>query len=129
MNRVRRPWGPSRQNTDGVQLNTLDENGKKEAEERGTPSKTGFDDVTEPIDHEEGHLQELEVDIAHILQDEEVKGVEEDTSPYPEVRAVVPETDDPSIPVNTLRMWVLGIIWTFIGAGVNQSVLTNPALL
>jgi len=36
------------------------------------------------------------------------------------VRAVVPETDDPSMPLNTLRMWIVGIIWTMLGSGVNQ---------
>jgi OPT family oligopeptide transporter len=36
------------------------------------------------------------------------------------VRAVVPEMDDPSMPVNTLRMWILGIIFTMIGSGINQ---------
>lgn len=32
----------------------------------------------------------------------------------------MPETDDTTIPVNTLRMWILGTIWVLIGAGVNQ---------
>ncbi|CAG7956333.1 unnamed protein product [Penicillium salamii] len=36
------------------------------------------------------------------------------------VRAVVPETDDPTIPVNTLRMWLLGIVFTILGSGINQ---------
>ncbi|KAK5113150.1 hypothetical protein LTR85_010968 [Meristemomyces frigidus] len=120
MNRIRRPWGPTRRDTDGVQLNTLDHNGKAEAEERGVPEKLGFEETSEPVDHEHGHMQELEVDVAHVLQDREVKDIEDDTSPYPEVRAVVPETDDPDMPVNTLRMWLLGIIWTLLGAGVNQ---------
>jgi hypothetical protein len=120
MNRIRRPWPVSRRDTDGVQLNTLDENGRTEAEGRDAAKKIGFDEATEPVDHEHGHMQEIEVDVAHVLQDREVKDIEEDTSPYPEVRAVVPETDDPDIPVNTLRMWLLGVVWTLIGAGVNQ---------
>lgn len=67
------------------------------------------------------HLVELEVDFDHIF----AKGEEEgdyaaDTSPFPAVRAVVPETDDKEIPVNTLRAWVLGIVFVFLGAGVNQ---------
>lgn len=32
----------------------------------------------------------------------------------------MPEVDDPAIPVNTLRMWILGFIFTMIGAGVNN---------
>ena len=44
----------------------------------------------------------------------------DDDSPYPEVRSAVANTDDPSIPVNTLRAWVLGIIWAIILPGINQ---------
>ncbi|KAF1344780.1 OPT oligopeptide transporter protein-domain-containing protein [Delphinella strobiligena] len=65
-------------------------------------------------------MQEIEVDMDKVLGDGNAEDIEADTSPYPEVRAVVPETDVPAIPVNTLRMWILGIIWTMIGSGVNQ---------
>ncbi|KAJ7630541.1 OPT oligopeptide transporter [Roridomyces roridus] len=44
----------------------------------------------------------------------------EDESPYPEVRAAVGNTDDPSMPVSTFRMWFLGIIFTVVLAGFNQ---------
>lgn len=44
----------------------------------------------------------------------------EDDSPYPEVRSAVANTDDPSIPVNSLRAWVIGIIWAIIIPGLNQ---------
>ncbi|KAJ9409496.1 hypothetical protein DTO045G8_2851 [Paecilomyces variotii] len=46
--------------------------------------------------------------------------VESDNSPYMEVRANVPNTDDPSIPVNTVRMWFLGVVFTLVGTGINQ---------
>lgn len=41
-------------------------------------------------------------------------------SAYPEVRAVVDPIDDPNTPVNTFRAWFLGIIFTFIGTGLDQ---------
>ncbi|RCK58183.1 Oligopeptide transporter 2 [Candida viswanathii] len=41
-------------------------------------------------------------------------------SPYPEVRAVTFPYDDPSIPVETFRVYLIGIIWTGIGAVINQ---------
>ncbi|KAK9452014.1 OPT oligopeptide transporter protein-domain-containing protein [Limtongia smithiae] len=41
-------------------------------------------------------------------------------SPYPEVRGVCDPTDDPSIPVETFRAYVLGSIWVAIGAFINQ---------
>ncbi|KAF7335307.1 OPT oligopeptide transporter [Mycena sanguinolenta] len=44
----------------------------------------------------------------------------DDESPYPEVRAAVANTDDPSMPVNTFRMWFLGILLTILLAGINQ---------
>ncbi|KAG0346501.1 hypothetical protein BG005_000705, partial [Podila minutissima] len=45
---------------------------------------------------------------------------EEDDSPIEEVRVTVPNTDDPSIPCNTFRMWFLGLIFTAIISFVNQ---------
>lgn len=41
-------------------------------------------------------------------------------SPYPEVRSVTDPYDDPSIPVETVRVYILGIIWTCVGAFINQ---------
>lgn len=41
-------------------------------------------------------------------------------SPYPEVRAVTFPFDDPTIPVETFRVYLIGIIWTGIGAVINQ---------
>ncbi|KAL0956572.1 hypothetical protein HGRIS_002709 [Hohenbuehelia grisea] len=44
----------------------------------------------------------------------------EEDSPYPEVRAAVANTDDPSIPVSTIRAWCLGLIWAAVMPGLNQ---------
>ncbi|KAK9464220.1 OPT oligopeptide transporter protein-domain-containing protein [Lipomyces oligophaga] len=41
-------------------------------------------------------------------------------SPYPEVRSVCRPTDDPSLPVETFRSYLVGIIWVAVGAFVNQ---------
>ncbi|CAX39797.1 oligopeptide transporter, putative [Candida dubliniensis CD36] len=41
-------------------------------------------------------------------------------SPYPEVRAVTFPFDDPKIPVETFRVYLIGFIWTAIGAVINQ---------
>lgn len=40
--------------------------------------------------------------------------IDSDNSPYPEVRANVPNIDDVDLPVNTVRMWVLGIVFTMV---------------
>ncbi|KAK9453083.1 OPT oligopeptide transporter protein-domain-containing protein [Dipodascopsis uninucleata] len=41
-------------------------------------------------------------------------------SPYPEVRSVVDPYDDPTIPVETLRSYALGLIWVVLGTFVNS---------
>ncbi|KAJ8083693.1 hypothetical protein PM082_002459 [Marasmius tenuissimus] len=44
----------------------------------------------------------------------------DDESPYPEVRAAVASVDDPTMPVNTFRMWFLGIVFSIFVCGLNQ---------
>lgn len=41
-------------------------------------------------------------------------------SPYPEVRSVTEPFDDPTIACETVRVYILGIIWTSIGAVIDQ---------
>ncbi|PHH66526.1 hypothetical protein CDD81_7001 [Ophiocordyceps australis] len=41
-------------------------------------------------------------------------------SPYAEVRAVVDNHDDPSLPVSTMRAWTIGIFFSIVLALVNQ---------
>ena len=40
--------------------------------------------------------------------------IDSDNSPFPEVRANVPNTDDVDLPVNTVRMWLLGVVFTMV---------------
>ncbi|KAG7662811.1 uncharacterized protein J8A68_003665 [[Candida] subhashii] len=54
-----------------------------------------------------------------VMDDEYTQFKVEDDSPYPEVRAAVPSTDDVTLPQNTIRMWVLGMILTTLGNGMN----------
>lgn len=51
---------------------------------------------------------------------EEHYDIDSDNSPVPEVRANVPNVDDKSVPVNTLRAWLIGILFTILGSGINQ---------
>lgn len=41
-------------------------------------------------------------------------------SPYPEVRAISSPLDDPTIPCETIRAYILGIFWCLVGTGVNE---------
>ena len=43
-----------------------------------------------------------------------------DNSPYAEVRAVVDAHDDPSMPVSTIRVWIIGMGFVVLVAFVNQ---------
>ena len=54
----------------------------------------------------------MEVDLSRVIgkQGEEEGDWDADTSPFPSVRAVVPETDDTGMPINTFRMWFLGTV-------------------
>ncbi|KAM0152898.1 hypothetical protein ACHAQE_007869 [Botrytis cinerea] len=55
--------------------------------------------------------------------------VEGDQSPFPEVAACVSNTDDPSIPCNTFRAWVLMTAFVMVFAGANQFfALRYPSL-
>lgn len=57
-----------------------------------------------------------EVSILRDRDTEEVLSYEADDSPYPEVRAVVQPVDDLSMPINTLRVWTIGLIFTIVSA-------------
>ena len=82
------------------------------------------------VDSELGHDEQSVRDGTKLTREEavdeaighinEVYTIDSDNSPFPEVRANVPNTDDMSTPVNTFRAWFLGIIFTMLGAGINQ---------
>ena len=42
------------------------------------------------------------------------------SSPYAEVRAVVDNHDDPTIPASTVRTWIIGLVFVGAGAFINQ---------
>jgi hypothetical protein len=45
-------------------------------------------------------------------------GVEDEDSPFPEVRASVSNIDDPDMPAMTLRMWSIGLFFCMISTSV-----------
>ncbi|KDR72867.1 hypothetical protein GALMADRAFT_228557 [Galerina marginata CBS 339.88] len=81
---------------------------------------------TESTDVEKGEQADItalalpDFDDPNMDKEAALAGILEDDSPYPEVRSAVANTDDPDIPVNTLRAWVLGLIWAIIIPGLNQ---------
>ncbi|KAG9049545.1 hypothetical protein FS842_011518 [Serendipita sp. 407] len=66
-------------------------------------------------DHTAYPMANVGVQTRHSGEDD----LDEEDSPYEEVRASVSNTDDPSMPVNTFRMWTIGLLLTILGAGMN----------
>jgi hypothetical protein len=63
--------------------------------------------------------------------EKKVEIVEEigEKSPYAEVNAAVETFDDPTIPANTVRAWILGMTFVTIGSGLNMLFsLRQPAI-
>lgn len=49
--------------------------------------------------------------------------VNDEDSPFPEVRASVSNIDDPEMPVMTLRMWIIGLLLCLIAGFVHLSAI------
>ncbi|KAL1305749.1 hypothetical protein AAFC00_007330 [Neodothiora populina] len=69
---------------------------------------------------EVNNLTETEATELAIEEIDKEYSIDSDNSPFAEVRANVPNTDDPTIPVSTLRAWLIGIVFTTLGSGINQ---------
>jgi OPT family small oligopeptide transporter len=152
MERLRRPWAPSRRDTDGVAENTLGQDtpdakgaggdtyelGKDNGQSTGAAKAASADadlrrfsvlhewDPNVPEDKRkaiDAAVNQHDKD-AEIALDEEL----EENSPYPEVVAAVRPTDE-DVPANTIRAWVLGMVFMTIGSGCNLLFsLRNPAI-
>ncbi|KAJ6617590.1 OPT oligopeptide transporter [Mycena sp. CBHHK59/15] len=46
--------------------------------------------------------------------------IDEEDSPYPEVRSAVANFDDPNMHVSTIRSWTLGLLFSILIPGMNQ---------
>ncbi|KAF7377765.1 Glutathione transporter 1 [Mycena sanguinolenta] len=46
--------------------------------------------------------------------------MDEEDSPYPEVRSAVANFDDPEMPASTIRSWTLGLLFSIVIPGMNQ---------
>ncbi|KAJ8064165.1 hypothetical protein OCU04_006517 [Sclerotinia nivalis] len=100
--------------------------------------KRGINDTIDPyianlegegIEGEKRRLQE-QVEAVELIPTEAFRwNVDGDQSPFPEVAACVPNTDDPSIPCSTFRAWLLTTVFVIVFAGANQFfALRYPSL-
>jgi len=65
--------------------------------------------TSNPVEYEKIY-QEMRVEAAIMIYN----------SPYAEVRAVVDNHDDPTIPASTVRAWIIGLVFVGAGAFINQ---------
>lgn len=72
-----------------------------------------------PLSQKVNHLPLHSKVSFHDTVHDEVLSEDDEDSPYPEVRASVSNIDDPNMPVNTVRMWVLGLLMAMIGGSIN----------
>ncbi|RJE20624.1 oligopeptide transporter [Aspergillus sclerotialis] len=89
------------------------------------PAKTRTTDVEADL-HESGDREAdsplpIRSERAELTPAEALKwDVHGDQSPFPEVAACVTNKDDPSMPCNTMRAWVLTTVFVMLFSGINQ---------
>lgn len=74
-------------------------------------------DQQDNLEEERAYIEPRKIDEG--VNGEYSELIPEDDSPYPEVRASVPNSDDPTIPHNTVRMWTIGMLMTTLGCSLN----------
>ncbi|KAF9029353.1 OPT-domain-containing protein [Hymenopellis radicata] len=67
----------------------------------------------------ESDLEDVDAREASIKMDFDFDAIEEEDSPFPEVRASVSNIDDPDMPALTFRMWLVGLILCLISGALN----------
>lgn len=55
----------------------------------------------------------------------DLDAVEEEDSPFAEVRASVSNIDDPEMPALTVRMWFIGLLLNMVGRSVHICLSLN----
>jgi hypothetical protein len=86
----------------------------------GEPEEEGGEGEAEGEEQEEEEGEEQEDSSGRDeLHDWKSNGHPSDNSPYAQVRASVPATDDISLSINTPRMWILSIFFAILGSATN----------
>ncbi|OCF33178.1 OPT family small oligopeptide transporter [Kwoniella heveanensis BCC8398] len=100
----------------GAEVPLEEEDEKKDRDLERTPSGSDYETDSKGIKAYVALLEkeELTPDQAFTVQ------VEGDQSPFPEVAACVPNTDDPTLPCNTVRAWILTTVFVIVFSGANQ---------
>ncbi|KAK0520421.1 hypothetical protein OC834_007044 [Tilletia horrida] len=94
----------------------------------------GLESVEDDVEHAYAHhgMNDPNIDVRLVKQaedalergdraaEDELEEKLQEDSIYPEVRAAVSNVDDPTMPVNTVRMWFMALIFTMLLTGLNQ---------
>jgi OPT family oligopeptide transporter len=72
------------------------------------------------LDHKKLHAIQNAVHEHDVEAERSLEREIEENSPYPEVVAAVQNWDDSSLPANTVRTWIIGLIFVTIGSGMNM---------
>lgn len=109
----------------GTGVHDLNEKGAAQVQQEVTSIDFEADRKQEPdLELVASKSQEFDPVSSRMIQDiidDDYAGIHvEDDSPYPEVRAAVPSTDDFEMPQATIRGWTLGLILTTIGSAMNM---------
>ncbi|KAJ6490473.1 OPT oligopeptide transporter [Mycena vulgaris] len=107
---------PRRRAADEVP-NTVPDLGSKSS------SSAEFDIETDltSTEKDDAHYVDQRAELTELTPMEALKwNVDGDESPFPEVQACVSTDDDPSLEVNTFRMWALTTIFVIVFSGVNM---------
>ncbi|KAL9070772.1 MAG: hypothetical protein Q9157_005697 [Trypethelium eluteriae] len=141
---IRRPWPVSRRDTDAVQGNS---SSSPESIEMTSDDKTGATTTANPVEAEKDlkkfkKLHQWDFNLESSKRDAIENAVKshdveaevqidqelEENSPYPEVASAVRNVDE-DVPANTVRAWVLGLLFTTIGSALNMLFsLRNPQI-
>lgn len=137
--KFRTPWSQRSTTTatEGGPMTTISKAGKDLAtDEKAVEHLHAATDVAafEKSHQWDPNLPQAEIDALHHAAKtgdaETVREVEEvfaEDSPYEEVRAAVRNTDDESV-ANTVRAWILGMIFVTIGSGLNMFLSMRLAM-
>ncbi|KAH7013712.1 small oligopeptide transporter [Ilyonectria destructans] len=113
----------SHDTVDGISVDPIEVPEKGSMPTEATPSPRGSDSPKEDIDT--GGKNAVDFDATEVTQPD---GVFSEDSPYEEVRAAVRNTDGKEV-ANTVRAWVLGMIFVTIGAALNMFLsMRSPAI-
>ncbi|KAF8648518.1 hypothetical protein AX16_006224 [Volvariella volvacea WC 439] len=109
--------GQSSEDVNGTGITSV--NGKeKEREARKGNRKRNTSSITDSLSITPSMIEDSESQVS-IKMEIDLDAIEDEDSPFPEVRASVSNIDDPDMPAMTIRMWFVGLLLCIISSALN----------